>query len=575
MLLAALALSASATAGEALLLDIDPTAAPPPHAVQLFRDAPRRDPELFDGLGLDRIWRLEIEDDATDLSYGRVHPGVRVIERDGQGQAAAPNDPFFDLQWGLENLGSAGGVAGADIRAIDAWTLSTGHPALVVAVVDSGIDQADPDFVDKLWVNPGETVDGTDTDGNGFVDDVWGWNFADQNGFIADIEGHGSHVAGILAAEANNGAGVAGVCWGCQIMPLRALTGPWLIGSYSWWAQAIVYAVDNGADLINLSLAGTDPDAWVLCQSIAYATGAGVPVVAAMGNNSSADPSWPARCESAIAVGATNATDRRAAAFSCPSTASFGSNYGTHLDLVAPGDDIYGLGGLPGTVDSRCGTSMATPHVTGAAALLLSVEPDLSVHEVRSYLTRGAADQVGDPIEDAPGWDPYYGAGRLDAYASLSLLSEEIADADADTFTIRDGDCDDTQPAIYPGAPDARFDGIDADCDGVGGLLLHSTPLVSGGVATVRIAGAAALQPVVLLESLVGPGPGPCPPILEGTCVDVISPTALTGITDAIGQAALSVPVSHPVGTSVSYQAIQQVDDVVRKSDVWRRLVVP
>ncbi len=389
-------------------------------------------------------------------------PGVRYVRPDPQdsagGELEAPNDPGFSNQWSLSNDGTAlsNAVAGADIDALAAWQLERGSSEALVAVVDSGINLLDDDFDGGLWVNTGEIAGNQiDDDQNGFVDDVNGGNFHDGNSDVTDRFGHGSNVASIAAARGDNGIGVSGVCPQCTVLPLKSLDDDGY-GWYSAWSAAIVYAVDHGATVINISAGGSSDDE-LLRDAISYADDHDVLVVASMMNTNSDTPYFPAAIPSVIAVGATTLDDTRADPF----VWGGGSNFGDHIDLVAPGNLICGVGTEPGDYGEYwSGTSQAAPHVTGTIGLLRSADPTLDREELLQLLIDGAEDRVGD-ADDEQGWDPYYGYGRLNAANSLSI---RIGDPDGDGVVV--GDCALYDPEIYPGATDVPDDEIDQDCSG-------------------------------------------------------------------------------------------------------------
>ena len=319
-----------------------------------------------------------------------------------------PNDPGWANQWGP-----------AKIEAPVAWSIVTGTSDIIVAVLDTGIHLAHQDLVGNLWTNPGEAPDnGSDDDGNGKADDFWGWHFyhewawngkqytylpmEDDN--VADDHGHGTHVAGIAGARINNGVGVAGMAGGSRLLTVKVLD-QYGNGWYSDVAQGIVYAVDNGAQVINLSLGGT-PSSETLQEAVDYARAHGVLVVAATGNNGGA-VLYPAACEHVLSVAATDQSDTRA---------SF-SNHGPQVDVAAPGVGIYSTWPWAGGYFVKSGTSMAAPHVSGLAALIMSARPDLAMARVTEIITTTATDVNGG---DLLGWDEYLGWGRIEAGQALS-----------------------------------------------------------------------------------------------------------------------------------------------------------
>ncbi len=315
-----------------------------------------------------------------------------------------PTDPGWGNQWGPRQ-----------IEAPAAWAVVTGTPGVIVAVVDSGLKLDHEDLAAQRWTNAGEIPGNfVDDDGNGKIDDVNGWHFfhryttsgfvPDEDANVQDDYGHGTHVAGIVAAAANNGVGITGIAPGARVMPVKVLD-QYGTGWYSDIAAGIVYAADNGARVINLSLGGT-PDSQTLREAVDYARSRGALVVAATGNSGGA-VLYPAAYDPVLAVAATDANDQRA---------SF-SNFGPQVDLAAPGVDIYSTWPWVTGYFTKSGTSMAAPHVSGAAALIWSYQPNLPATAVANALERTAVD-LGET-----GWDAYTGWGRLDLYRAVQAAA--------------------------------------------------------------------------------------------------------------------------------------------------------
>ncbi len=277
-----------------------------------------------------------------------------------------------------------------------AWDYTTGRSDVIIAILDTGVYTKHLDLAENIWTNPLEIPDnGIDDDGNGFIDDVHGWNFPDGNNQIYDDYGHGTHVAGIAAARINNGIGIAGMAGNATIMPVDVFN--YGIGTYEDLIRAIIYATDNGARVINMSL-GASSYSRGEEAAVDYAWYHGAIVVAAAGNTGRNTYHYPAAHPNAIAVAATDASDNRAGF----------STYGDFVDVAAPGASIYSTlkSGGYGTMS---GTSMATPHVAGLAGLLFSLNPQLTNAQVRELIEKNV-DDLG-----ATGWDPYFGNGRINA----------------------------------------------------------------------------------------------------------------------------------------------------------------
>jgi subtilisin family serine protease len=308
-----------------------------------------------------------------------------------------PNDYFYPDQWALEKINSP-----------DAWEIEKGSDDVVVAVVDTGIDYNHEDLISRIWQNSKEIPNnGIDDDGNGYIDDVRGWDFYDSPDIQAegdhtdrdndpmDENGHGTIVAGIIGAVPNNSIGIAGVVWDCRIMALRAGNSYFEDDDL---CAAIVYAADNGANIINMSWGG-DELSYVIRDATKYAYDRGCVLVAAAGNDNQPKVIYPANFEHVIGVGATDNQDKKA---------SF-SNYGAGIDIVAPGVRVFGT--VPHNHYSDwSGTSMSAPVVSGIVALMLSKRPALNNRDVAQIL-RASADPIDEPL--------FSGIGRANANKAL------------------------------------------------------------------------------------------------------------------------------------------------------------
>jgi subtilisin family serine protease len=373
---------------------------------------------VFPALGVEQ-WRLGALDVAAALARCRRHPALQWIEPNYRVRLCEiPDDPDFPLQWGLRNTGQeAGGVPGADVRASHAWDVFTGSEVVLVAVLDSGVDPTHPDLLDNLYTNPGEIpANGLDDDGNGYVDDVHGWNTLSDTPDTQDLNGHGTTIAGIIGARGGNGRGVAGVCWRVRILPVRWTTG--ISGDIADVTAGVLYAVAAGADVINCSF-GSSAASETLRKAIALAAEHGMLVVCAAGNEGhdidvSGVPFYPAAFDLAniVTVAATTASDE---------LASF-SNWGVEaVDLAAPGLRIYStepgggyglyldvIGGSHGS-----GTSFSAPFVAGTLALMLGRDTGLSPAAARERLLASV-----DPLPDLVG--KVATGGRLNAFLALA-----------------------------------------------------------------------------------------------------------------------------------------------------------
>ena len=331
-----------------------------------------------------------------------------------------PNDPSYGIQWGLRNNGTFQGSStyDADVDMDQAWLLTTGSDTTVLAFIDSGCRLDHPEIADRIWVNPNA---GNDDDGDGIVGDVNGWNFVDDNNDLTDVIGHGTSMVGVGAAKGDNGIGIAGVNWETKIMNLQVtkdINGG--ESSVSDMVAAMYYAVDHGADVINISIFGPGYSQ-TFQDAIDYAYAQNVVVVACMGNKDSGITQYPAGYNHVIAVGGTSPDNTRSVPFT---GADLGSNYGNHITVCAPGDLILSLDDNDTTFYGKAGsgTSPATALVSGLVSLMRGVDKSLSVDSIRQLLILGAVDQIGRPNEDVAGWDQYHGHGLVNAYNTLRFL---------------------------------------------------------------------------------------------------------------------------------------------------------
>jgi subtilisin family serine protease len=344
--------------------------------------------EVVRGLGLPGQVLVRAAGAADDVRrYLGEHVGVAHFSPNSTvSVAATPNDPDYSKLYGLHNTGQTGGVADADIDAAEAWDRTTGSSSIVVGVIDTGIDWSHVDLAGNMWTNPGEVAgDGVDNDANGFVDDVYGYDFVNNDGDPMDDHSHGTHCAGTIGATGNNGTGVVGVSWDVSLMGLKFLSSSGS-GTLANAIRAVNYATmmrstyGVNVRVTSNSWGGGGFDQGLL-DAINAGGAAGILFVAAAGNsgmNTDTSPAYPASYDSPyiVSVAATDHAD---------GLAGF-SNYGPKtVDLGAPGVDTYST--MPGnSYGSLSGTSMATPHVSGAAVLALAVDPTLSVTALKDSL---------------------------------------------------------------------------------------------------------------------------------------------------------------------------------------------
>lgn len=317
-----------------------------------------------------------------------------------------PNDPMFFQQLDLMR-----------IQMPTVWEATKGSRSVIVAVLDTGIDLDHPDLVNALWQNPGEFPgNSVDDDHNGYVDDVAGYDFAgdganpkpaDEDGVPNDTLDHATHVSGTIVAQQNNNIGVSGIAPRCRVMPVRVLGGLLGSGYSSDIIEGITYAVDNGAKVINMSLGGTSKSMGEF-NALKYAWTHNVFIAAASGNSGDGrNPiEYPSAYPFTMSVGATDIND----------IIGYFSTFNAFVEVVAPGVDI--LSTVPDDTYAQTnwsGTSMATPHVSGLAALLYSQYPGIANWEVRAMLQSGTV-KLGTPA-----WDPHFGYGRIDGLLTFEL----------------------------------------------------------------------------------------------------------------------------------------------------------
>lgn len=392
------------------------------------------------------------------------------------GQAIAqttqtPNDPLYNLQWGFNNTGQVpkwnnpsqtSGISGADSKVKDAWAITTGSANVTIAILDAGMQLDHPDFsLNRLWRNSGEIVNnGQDDDGNGYVDDIQGWNFVNSTPSIGVNPGrHGVGMTGVVAATANNNEGIVGVDWKAKIMVLRVVDDGEKVDPLQA-AAAIRYAAKNGADIISMSFGwrlGFQPrcEAGPMCEftvverdaveaAVDYADSLGVIMFASNGNDDGTLPEYPGKFAKVIAMGAASpCLTRKKGSFtggpSCEGderpefpelTPIWGSNYGPHTDLLAPGTqlpsiDITGPAGFSAStsfftsyqngdyVKDMYGTSIASPFAAGVAGLMLAAEPSLTNEDIACILKTTARDLGPSGVDNESGY------GLIDAYAAV------------------------------------------------------------------------------------------------------------------------------------------------------------
>lgn len=370
--------------------------------------------------------RLETNKGLTDKAFASFasNPEIEYIEPNyiislekinaGE-EVSRPKDPSFKKQWGMKNDGKNGsifssGVAGEDINALRAWSITDGSNDVKIAVIDTGVDYTHPDLKNNIMVNVAELngKSGVDDDGNGYVDDIYGYDFAGKDGDPNDGHGHGTHCAGNIGA-AHNGTGIAGVMANVKILPIKFLSDEGS-GETIDAIASIDYAIKRGVQIMSNSWGGGGREQ-SLEDAIKAAEAAGITFVAAAGNDSADNDkrdSFPANYDvsNVISVGS----------FTAAGSKSNFSNYGIKsVHVFAPGSNIlstYKRGGYT----SLSGTSMATPHVAGVVGLLLSKEPNLTPAQIKERL-------ISTSVKTSKLQTASVSGGRVDAYNALTNTS--------------------------------------------------------------------------------------------------------------------------------------------------------
>ena len=378
---------------------------------------PFADPALAARYGLERTFVIEVpqgtDTEAMAAAFAALGHDIEIAAVDGIGGVAdvIPNDTNFNLQYAMYNTGQTGGTPGADIDATAAWGLHTGDlGSVTIAIIDSGVN-SHPEYGTNNNLLPypqGRIVKGINTD-NPLTPDLT------TDGCTPLY--HGTHVAGIAAASGNNSRGVAGVTWGAYIMPVRVLNG--CSGTVQALRDGIFWAAQNGAQIGNMSLQYYNlslPDYNLLSDAVNYAHDLGMILIAAAGNNNGNGQvppgvvAYPAKLLNCMGVSGT--TDDDLFADVTATGGAWWSNYGNEVDVCAPGDRIWSTY-INNSYQYLSGTSMATPHVSGLAALVKSYVPALTNVDIELILEKSADDR--GPV----GWDNHYGFGRINAYQAL------------------------------------------------------------------------------------------------------------------------------------------------------------
>jgi serine protease len=356
---------------------------------------------------LQRTYLLEFADHAAVLaiiSELKATAKIEYAERVPLDHSClTPNDPNYGSQWHLSVVGAA-----------TAWNFFSAGSNIRIAIVDNAVDRNHQDLSANLWVNAGETAsNGIDDDGNGYIDDINGYDVGDNDNNPNPLNSswdHGTHCAGIASARTNNSIGIAGMGFSCKLIAVKATTNSASSSSVTNGYDGVIYAVNAGADVISMSWGGTS-NSTTAQNVISWASAQGCVLVAAAGNSNVNTQFYPAAYTQCIAVAATNSNDTKA---------SF-SNFGSWVDISAPGNNIYST--LPSNgYGNMSGTSMACPLVAGLCGLMLSLNPALTPSDIRTCLSSSAVN-----INTLnPSYSGQLGAGRIDAAAAMTCISSTL-----------------------------------------------------------------------------------------------------------------------------------------------------
>ena len=381
-----------------------------------------------------KVEHLKVSGQSAEQAVARLrkNPHVEYVELNYELYAdVIPNDPRFPDLYGMRNTGQTGGTAGADIKAVLAWDQFTGDPNIKIGVIDTGVDYNHPDLAANVWTNPGEIADNDiDDDGNGYVDDIHGYDFVNDDGDPMDDNGHGSHCSGTIAGVGNNNIGVVGVNWNAKVVGIKFLSAGGS-GSTAGAIAGVNYAIAVGVKLTSNSWGGGG-FSQALLDAINASGAAGQLFIAAAGNsgvNTDTSPHYPSSYNSPyiVSVAATDHNDN---------LASF-SNFGaTSVDLAAPGVAIVST--TPGnTYQSFSGTSMATPHVAGVAALAMGRFPLVGPLQIKNLILTAADDkpQLAGKVATGARLNAFMTIADPDDIAPGSIA--DLATADPGSNTMR------------------------------------------------------------------------------------------------------------------------------------------